>query len=69
MFKAEPEEQAVLVAADDFEREPDTGHHGWTVAWLGDDIELGRVDELIISSYRLVAPAEHVAQLDACCSV
>ena len=65
LFKTEPEDQIVLVARDEFERDPDTGHHGWTLAWVTAELHWDQLDELIIASYRLVAPPELVAQLDA----
>jgi predicted DNA-binding protein (MmcQ/YjbR family) len=65
LFKATPESQAVLITREDFEPDAIAGHHGWTLVWLEGDIDWDEVDELIIASYRLVAPPEHVAQLDA----
>lgn len=65
LFKAEPEVQAALVEGEAYEPDPIAGHHGWTLVWLDDAVDWDAVDELIIASYRLVAPPEHVAQLDA----
>lgn len=64
-FKATGEAQRALLADDRFRSDPLTGHHGWTLLradQLGDPDDL---DELLVASYRLVAPADVVAQLDA----
>jgi hypothetical protein len=56
--------QARVLAQAGCEPEDETGHHGWTaldVATLG----WAEVDELVVASYRLVAPAHLVAVLDA----
>jgi predicted DNA-binding protein (MmcQ/YjbR family) len=62
--KLHPDTQAAVVARDGFRAEPDTGHHRWTVV---DTVRVPwpEVDELVVASYRLVAPLEFVAQLDA----
>ena len=63
-FKVEPDAQAALVERG-FLPDPDTGHRGWTLVPVEGEVDWDEVDELIIASYRLVAPPEHVAQLDA----
>jgi predicted DNA-binding protein (MmcQ/YjbR family) len=62
--KTTPEVQATLVARPGFTSEPDTGHHGWTLVVADDTVDWDEIDELVVASYRLVAPAELVAQLD-----
>jgi hypothetical protein len=44
--------------------EAETGHHGWTVLDVG-QVGWELVDELVVASYRRVAPDEFVARLDA----
>lgn len=68
-FKVSLGEQEALVADDRFRPDPDTGHHGWTNAradLVGPGAEL---DELVLASYRLVAPGHAVAALDAALAV
>ena len=58
------ERQAALLGRPGIAAEADTGHHGWTVL----DVGLAgwpAIDELVVASYRLVAPADLVARLDA----
>jgi predicted DNA-binding protein (MmcQ/YjbR family) len=58
------ERQAALVARAGVRADEETGHHGWTVL----DVERAgwdEIDVLVVASYRLVAPAEFVARLDA----
>jgi len=59
------DEQAALISRSGFEAEPHTGDHGWTLVELDGAVHWDEVDELVIASYRLVAPPEYVAQLDA----
>lgn len=63
--KITPEMQALLVERHGFAAEPDTGHFGWTHVHLDGSVDWDEVDELVIGSYRLVAPPEYVAELDA----
>ncbi len=58
-------QQAELVGRDGFAPEPHTGEHGWTLVPLDGRVHWDEIDELVIDSYRLVAPSEYVAQLDA----
>jgi predicted DNA-binding protein (MmcQ/YjbR family) len=56
--------QAELLDRPGVSAEEETGHHGWTVL----DVELAgweQIDELVVVSYRLVAPPHVVARLDA----
>ena len=62
--KVAPEMQELLVRREGFEAEPDTGHHGWTRVRVDGTVDWDEVDELVIGSYRLVAPPEYVTQLD-----
>jgi len=62
--KITSETQAVLVARPGFAAETDTGHFGWTHVLLDGSISWDEVDELVIGSYRLVAPPEYVTELD-----
>ena len=57
--------QADLLSRPGFAAEPHTGDHGWTLVELDRGVHWDEVDELIIASYRLVAPPEYLAQLDA----
>ncbi len=63
LVKTTPDEQAALLARVGFTADPDTGHHGWTFVHL-DRVDWDEADHLVIASYRLVAPAEYVTQLD-----
>jgi predicted DNA-binding protein (MmcQ/YjbR family) len=62
--KVAPEMQELLVRREGFEAEPDTGHFGWTRVRIDGTVDWEEVDELVIGSYRLVAPPEYVTQLD-----
>jgi predicted DNA-binding protein (MmcQ/YjbR family) len=62
--KIAPEMQRLLVERDGFDAEVDTGHFGWTHVRVDGSIDWDEIDELVIGSYRLVAPPEYVAQLD-----
>lgn len=64
LFKIHPDLQAALVAREGFIVEPETGHHGWTYATVGEPVEWDELDGLIIGSYRLVAPPDFVSLLD-----
>lgn len=63
--KIAPEMQRLLVERDGFDAEADTGHFGWTHVRIDGSIDWDEIDELVIGSYRLVAPPEYVTQLDA----
>ncbi len=62
--KIASELQSVVVGRVGFEPEPETGHFGWTLVVLDGQVSWDEVDELLIGSYRLVAPAEYVVLLD-----
>lgn len=62
--KVAPELQALLIERDGFGAEPDTGHFGWTLVLLDGSVAWDEIDELVIGSYRLVAPAEYIRELD-----
>lgn len=63
-FKATLEEQAELLDDARYRADPDTGHHGWT-SLRADRVEHpGELDRVLLSSYRLVAPADAVVRLD-----
>lgn len=62
--KVAPELQTILVGRDGFGAEPDTGHFGWTLVQLDGTVGWDEIDELVIGSYRLVAPPEFTRQLD-----
>ena len=64
-LKVTMEDQAGLLGRPGFRSEPDTGHHGWTVVSLDGAVPWDETDELVVASYRLVAPDEYRAQLDA----
>ena len=56
--------QGELIRREGFSREPDTGEHGWTVVVLDGPVDWDEADELVVDSYRRIAPPESVAQLD-----
>ena len=64
LFKIDPELQAALVAREGFVADEDTGHKGWTIAILDEPIDWNEIDGLVIGSYRLVAPAPFIVELD-----
>ena len=64
-FKASPEDQAALVEDVRFRADPETGHRGWTALRL-DALEGGEeLERVVLDSYRLVAPPDVAARLDA----
>jgi hypothetical protein len=56
--------QSEVVGRPGITPEEETGHHGWTVLDVG-EVGWETVDELVVASYRRVAPDEFVARLDA----
>jgi mannose-6-phosphate isomerase-like protein (cupin superfamily) len=63
--KLEVEHQAAVLAEHaGASPEAETGHHGWTVLDIG-ALGWAAVDQLVVASYRRVAPPEFAAQLDA----
>ena len=62
--KVAPELQGLLVERPGYEAEAETGHFGWTQVALDGSVAWDEVDELIIGSYRLVAPPEFATELD-----
>ncbi len=63
--KLSSDRQESVVRSGGGRESPETGGHGWTTVPLGDDPDWDLVDELIIESYRGLAPAHCAAQLDA----
>lgn len=55
-FKATLEDQTLLTQDPAFYISPYIGRHGWTSQRLSEDIEWTEVEELVRSSYELVAP-------------
>src|SRR5690348_8414385 len=63
-LKASLDVQEELVSRAGFSKEPETGHHGWTVVELDGSVTWDEIDLLVISSYRLVAPGDLILELD-----
>lgn len=64
-FKVPLDEQAALLDDPRFRPDPDTGHHGWTNLRADRVAHSGELDQLLLGSYRLVAPADTIVRLDA----
>lgn len=64
-FKASPAQQDALLRDERFEADADTGHHGWTNLRADGSLDPDELERLLLASYRLVAPEEALAQLDA----
>lgn len=64
-FKASPSQQEALLRDERFEADADTGHYGWTNLRADGSLDPDELERLLLASYRLVAPAEVLAQLDA----
>jgi predicted DNA-binding protein (MmcQ/YjbR family) len=63
-FKVPLDVQASIVDGERFVAAPETGSHGWTNARIDRPLDWSHLDELVVTSYRLVAPDWCVAQLD-----
>jgi predicted DNA-binding protein (MmcQ/YjbR family) len=59
------QDQLVSTRPDQFFVPPYVGTTGWVGMWLDRDPDWARVDELLQSGYRLVAPKRLVVLLDA----
>lgn len=66
-FKTTVERQAELVEDERFAPETHTGHYGWTTVRIDgpEDAGWSQIDRLVVDSYRLVAPDEFRAQVEA----
>ncbi|MDZ7734438.1 MAG: MmcQ/YjbR family DNA-binding protein [Acidimicrobiia bacterium] len=64
-FKLTLDEQATVVEGERFVEASERGEHGWTSARIDRTIDWEHLDELVVASYRLVAPDWCVARLDA----
>lgn len=64
-IKLDPDRQSAVVQSGAGRESPETGGHGWTTVPLGSDPDWDLLDELIIESYRGLAPEHCSAQLDA----
>lgn len=58
------DEQVGLLADPRFRADPETGHHGWTTVRVDLVDDPDELDPLVLSSYRLVAPADAIVELD-----
>src|SRR6187397_111591 len=56
-------DQALLCEDPRFFRSPYVGKHGWVSMWTDGKVDWGMAEELILRSYRLVAPAKLAARL------
>lgn len=65
--KAQEGSQELLVQADPdrFFKPPYLGHKGWVGMWLDRRVDWKEVTELVMRSYRLIAPKKLVARLEA----
>ncbi|MEM7305632.1 MAG: MmcQ/YjbR family DNA-binding protein [Planctomycetota bacterium] len=57
-------DQALLVEDERFFRSPYVGKHGWVSMYTDGRLDWGLVEDLLVKSYRLVAPKRLVATLD-----
>lgn len=64
-FKVPLDVQAAIVDGERFLAAPETGEHGWTNARIDRPLDWDHLDELLVTSYRLVAPDWCVERLDA----
>lgn len=64
--KGRPGDQEMLIAAapDRFFKPPYLGPKGWIGIWLNQSTDWEEVEDLIETSYRLIAPKKLTAQLD-----
>ncbi|WP_026423077.1 MmcQ/YjbR family DNA-binding protein [Actinokineospora inagensis] len=64
---APPGVQAELVAEDPerFYRPPYVGHRGWLGVYLDVDVDWAEIAEIVDEGYRVIAPKQLVAELDA----
>lgn len=58
------DEQLELLADPRFRADPETGHHGWTNVRVDQVDRPDELDALVLASYRLVAPADAILELD-----
>lgn len=58
-------DQALLVEDPRFFRSPYVGKHGWVSLYTDGAVDWGLVEDLVEKSYRLIAPRNQVAALDA----
>lgn len=58
-------DQALLCEDPRFFRSPYVGQHGWVSMWTDGEVDWGMAEELILRSFRLVAPAKVAARLGA----
>jgi predicted DNA-binding protein (MmcQ/YjbR family) len=65
-FKADPEEREALLALGDPWFVPAyVGRHGWLGAHLVEDLDADELEELLVTSWRLIAPKRLVKAYDA----
>jgi hypothetical protein len=59
--------QAAMVASepDRFFRPPYVGHRGWLGVYLDVPVDWDEIEEIVADAYRMVAPKQLVAELDA----
>ncbi len=55
-FKADPEELEALLGDDRFERAAYVGRFGWVTMTLSGRVDWTEIDELVRTSYQLIAP-------------
>jgi predicted DNA-binding protein (MmcQ/YjbR family) len=63
-IKTDVETQAALVKRGRFVKTPYVGQHGWVSIADAESVDWETVEELIVDTYRVVAPKKLVRQLD-----
>lgn len=63
-IKTDVETQAALVKRGGFVKTPYVGQHGWVSTADPNSVDWDTVEELIVDTYRAVAPKKLVRQLD-----
>ena len=64
-FKLEMDHAAVIVDDPRFSKAPYVGHKGWVTMDLSGTVDWNLVRELVLESYRLIAPKRSLAKLGA----
>lgn len=64
-FKADPAEREALLADTRFALAAYVGRFGWLTMQLGKRPDWAEITELVVTSYRLIAPKRLLEQLDA----
>ncbi|MHC5210668.1 MAG: MmcQ/YjbR family DNA-binding protein [Planctomycetota bacterium] len=65
VFKAPGAVQRTLCRTGFYFPSPFGARHGWTGAWVRDDMDWAELEELLVGSYRLVALKRMLGELDS----